>query len=214
MTHPAYYSKLFRDFRHLDAGVYRDVIHFVEAREDELRRLDFDEYFEVFHTYANALFEVGYYRQYLLVADELIEAVIQHNIRYYRQEDVYRKLLFRKAASLYNTAAYEAAASILSALIRMDRQDKDAARFLEKCYRTMYFSRLQLFRATGILLLLLSALVISVEVLFIRPFYTVYVNQVELLRIGMFLSSCGIMLTGEVWHRYWAYRKVAALRSS
>lgn len=211
MTHPAYYSKLYREFRHLDAAMHRDIIHFVEAREDELRRLDFDEYFDVFYAYANALFEVGHYRQYLMVADELIELVIDQNIRYYRQEDVYRKLLFRKAASFYNTADYRAAEHILLALIRMDADDRDAVRFLEKCYRTLYFQHLQVFRAAGILLLLLSSLVICVEVLLIRPFYPIYTVQIEQLRIMMFLISCCILITGEIWHRWRAYRRAASV---
>ena len=43
---PTYHSKLYRDFRSIDAAAWRDIIHFFERRETDIRALDFDEYFE------------------------------------------------------------------------------------------------------------------------------------------------------------------------
>ncbi len=207
---PTYHSKLYRDFKSIDATAYRDIIHFFERREEDIRQLDFDEYFELLYIYVNALFEVGAYQKHVVMADEVIEAAICHNIHHYKQEDIFKKSLFRKAASLYNTFDYHNAEHILRELVRIDPDHQDAVSFLKKCVRNSHIRLLQVFRAISILLFLFSALVISVEVLVVRPFYPYHAGWVEALRIGMFFSGLGVLLLGELWHRWWAHRRVAA----
>lgn len=207
---PTYHSKLYRDFRSIDAAAWRDIIHFFERRENEIRGLDFEEYFELLYAYVNALFEVGAYQKHLVMADEVIEVAICHNIHTYKQEDVFKKALFRKAASLYNTYDYHHAEHILRELVRIDPDHRDAVAFLKKCLRSMHFRSLQIFRAAGIFLFLAAAVVISAEVLVIRPFYPLHTGWVEMLRMGMFAGGIGAPALGEIWHRWLAHRQVEA----
>ena len=207
---PTYHSKLYRDFRSIDAAAWRDIIHFFERRETDIRALDFDEYFELLYTYVNALFEVGAYQKHLVMVDEIIETAISHNIHTYKQEDIFKKSLFRKAASLYNTSDYHHAEHILRELVRMDPDYRDAVLFLKKCLRSVHFRSLQVFRAAGIFLFLTAAVVISVEVLFVRPFYAVHAGWVEVLRIVLFLAGFAALALGELWHRWVAHLRVEA----
>jgi len=205
---PTYHSKLYRDFRSIDAAAWRDIIHFFERRETDIRALDFDEYFELLYTYVNALFEVGAYQKHLVMVDEIIETAICHNIHTYKQEDIFKKSLFRKAASLYNTSDYHHAEHILRELVRMDPDYRDALLFLKKCLRSVHFRSLQVFRAVGIFLFLTAAVVIGMEVLFVRPFYAAHAGWVEMLRIMLFMTGIGALVLGELWHRWVAHRRV------
>ncbi len=207
---PTYHSKLYRDFKSIDAASYRDIIHFFERREEDIRQLDFGEYFELLYIYVNALFEVGAYQKHVVMADEVIEAAICHNIHHYKQEDIFKKSLFRKAASQYNTSDYHSAEHILRELVRIDPGHKDAVSFLKKCLRSIHTRSLQVFRALGILLFLSMAMVAGAEVLVVRPFYPAHVHWVEMLRTGVFCAAVASLLLGELWHRWWAHREVEA----
>ncbi|MCO6493114.1 MAG: hypothetical protein J5I98_32140 [Phaeodactylibacter sp.] len=203
-----YHSRIFRDFREIDAANYRRIIRFYEDKEEEIKRLEFEEYFELITAYVNALFEVGAYQKHLLMVDVVIEMAIVHNVEIYRGEDVYQKMLFRKAASLHNILEYGKAEYILRELIKIDPYAEDYILFLRKCLRRKEPGFLNKAKAAGILMFLLSASVISVEVLFIRPFYKTYVGGVEATRTAIFLLGCAFLVGGTLLHRWLVQRRV------
>ncbi|MCB0586455.1 MAG: hypothetical protein KDD06_14185 [Phaeodactylibacter sp.] len=203
-----YHSRIFRDFKEIDAANYRRIIRFYEDKEEEIQRLDFDEYFELITAYVNALFEVGSYQKHLLMVDVVIEMAIVQNVEMYRGEDIYQKMLFRKAASLYNTLEYGKAEYILRELIKIDPHSEDPILFLRKCLRKKEPGFLNKAKAASILLFLLSAFVISVEVLFVRPFYKSQVDQIEASRTAIFLLGCAILVGGILLHRWLVHHRV------
>ena len=71
-----YHSKIYRDFKALDERAYRDMVRFYEEREDDIKGLEFQEFFELLFAYADALFEIGSYRKHLLLVDYVIECSI------------------------------------------------------------------------------------------------------------------------------------------
>ncbi len=89
MYKPTYYSKIYRTFLSLDEMAFQELIHFFEENEKEIRELDFEEYFEVLAAYVTALFEVGAYREHLLMVDVVIETSIINNIVEYKGEDLF-----------------------------------------------------------------------------------------------------------------------------
>lgn len=190
-----YQSKLFRDFKAIEANAYRQIIHFYEKQEVQISRLDFEEHFEVLTTYVSALFEVGAYPKHLLLVDAVIEMAITHNIVFYKGEDIFLKMLFRKAASLYNMLEYQKAEYILREIIRINPWNKDAVLFLRKCLRRQQPTYIQWTRAMSIVLFLLAAIVIAVEVLVVRPFFDHYTMRTERSRIVLF-SIGGFLLFG------------------
>lgn len=203
-----YHSRIFRDFKEIDAANYRRVIRFYEDKEEEIKRLDFEEYFELITAYVNALFEVGAYQKHLLMVDVVIEMVIVHNVEVYKGEDIFQKMLFRKAASLYNIMEYGKAEYILRELIKIDPYCEDFILFLRKCLRKKEPGFLNKAKAASILLFLLSAFVISVEVLFIRPFYKAHVDAVEASRTAIFLLGCTVLLGGTLLHGWLVQHRV------
>ncbi len=196
-----YHSKIYRDFKAIEATAYRDIIHFYEKREAEIRALDFDEHFELTTSYVNSLFEVGYYRRHLLFVDGVIETTIANNIDFYRGEDIFLKMLFRKAASLYNLLEYKKSEHLLREIIRINPWDKDAILFLKKCKRHQQPRYLQYARATSIFLFLTAAVIIALEVLFVRTFYRQYVAEIEQTRFALFGIGGIILIGADLLHR-------------
>lgn len=205
-----YHSKIYRDFKALDETAYRDRVRFYEEREDDIKQLDFDEFFDLLVAYVDALFEIGAYRKYLLMVDFAIECTIKHNIQYLGQRDIFYHLLFRKAAALYNTLEYSKADYILRELIRINPEKTEVSQFLKKCLRKMHPALVRHSRAVSILLFLLAAIVICVEVLFVRPFAHQYTDAVELSRNIIFILGCLLLIVGNLIHRWQIDQEVNA----
>ena len=203
-----YHSKIYPDFKQTDRGNYRRTNRFYEEKEEEAGRREREEYFELIVAYVNALFEVGAYQKHLLMVDVVIEMAIVQNIEWYKGEDIFRKMLFRKAASLYNMMEYGKAEYILRELIRIDPHSEDSIFFLRKCLRKKEPAFLNKAKAFSIFLFLVSAFAISIEVLFIRPFYKAQVEGIEASRNIVFLLGCTVLAGGLLLHRWRVRRHV------
>lgn len=195
---PSNHSKTFLDFKEIEENDYRKLIRFFEEKKQIIYKLDFEEQFELLLAYVNALFEIGAYQKYLLVVDFVVESSVLHNIKSFKGEDVFQKLLFRKAASLFNVNENEKADYVLRELIRINPDDKDAILFLKKCLRKMRPSLINNSRAVGIFMFLLAAFIICIEVLFVRPFYHIHTPLVETSRNTIFLLGIFSMFGGQL----------------
>ena len=203
-----YHSKIYRDFREIGISEYRAVIRFYEENESEIRHLDFKEYFELLVAYTNALFEIGSYQKHLLMVDTVLETTIQNNISTYKGENIFNGMLFKKAASHYNVLDYDKADYILRELIKIEPGDEDSAMFLKKCLRKKQPAFIKNTRATSIFLFLLTALVICIEVLFVRPFYDMHAKLVETSRMSIFFMGFLILVGGDLYHRWLVEKEV------
>ncbi len=206
-----YHSKTFRDFREIDPSNYRRIIHFYEAHESAIRGLDFEEYFEMLIAYVNSLFEVGFHQKHLLMVNVAIEEVIVQNVQAPPGEDLYQQLLFRKAASHFQCLQYDKCHYVLLQLIRINPKDADAINFLKKCLRRKEPAFLEHAKATAIFLFLLSALIISIEVLLVRPFYEMHAGLVERSRNTIFGIGCLCLIGGGLLHRLRVERQVEGI---
>jgi len=197
-----FHSKIYQEFKEIGPQEYRAIVQFFEESENSIKCLEFEEYFELFLSYADALFEMGAYHSHLKVADEAIATTIEHNIKFYQGEDVYFELLFKKAASHYNLLEYKKAEHILRELVKMDPSNEITLRFLKKCIRQNKPSYLKKTRAVSVAFFLLAALIISLELIVVRPFFGEHASLVELLRNGIFAGGWFILITGDLFHRY------------
>jgi tetratricopeptide (TPR) repeat protein len=205
---PIHYSKLYRDFKSLEEHAYREVIRYFEKYESEIQGLDFEEYFDLLVVYVTALFEIGEYRKHSLMVDAVIEASIHNNITIYQEEDIFQKMLFRKAASLFHLYEFDRAEHILRELLRMNPDNETAALFLKKCLRA-HNPQIRIHaRAASIFLLLLATFIIALEVLLVRPFYGMYADVVENARNTTFILACLTILGGDLYLRWLANREV------
>ena len=110
-------------------------------------------------------------------------------------------MLFKKAASLFNLHRFEEADYVLRELIKIDPFDKDPILFLKKCLRRHQSSTKRLVWALSIFCFLLTAAIIAVEILWIRPFKSEYQTIVEIIRFVTFISGIFILLFGNLYHR-------------
>ncbi len=186
----------------IESGDFQQIIHYYEENEEAIKNLDFEEYFELLVIYVNALFERGQYEKHLINVDVVIENSILRSIQYFRGEDIYRKMLFKKAASLFNLHQYNKADYVLRELIKIDPFEKDSIQFLKKCLRKSKSNLIRITRAVSILFFLLTAAIIAFEILSIRPFHSKYTNYVEGTRIGTFIIGLLILVGGHVFHRW------------
>ncbi len=205
---PTYHSKIFRDFKGIEPNDYREIIRFYEDKENEIRRLDFEEYFELLVAYVDSLFEIGAYSKHLLMVDLVIEHAIEYNIRRPGEDDLFQHMLFKKAASLYNTLELNQADYILRELIRIDPYDRVSILFLKKCLRKQQPDLVYNTRATAIFLFLLCAFVICIEVLFVRPFYSIHSGLIETSRNSIFIMGIGFLIGGDLLHRWLVDREI------
>ncbi|MEK7255482.1 MAG: hypothetical protein AAB316_12100 [Bacteroidota bacterium] len=212
-TQSTYHSKIYRDFRAIAAGDWRTIVRFYEECEKDIRELDFDEYFEVLTAYTHALFETATYTKHITFADRVIEISVMNNIKFFQGEDVFQKMLFKKAASLYHSDEFDKADYHLRELLRINPANRDACLFLKKCLRRMKPSFVRQTRAAAVFFFLMSALLICLEMILVRPFYQAQIGVVELSRNALFLLGFGILAGGEAAHYLKTQREVHAFVS-
>jgi hypothetical protein len=207
-TQSRYRSKLYRDFRSIPSGEWRSFIRYYEQHENGIRQLDFDEFFEMLAAYTNALFETGAYEKHQLMADAVIEASIMNNITSLNGQDIYRQVLFKKAAACYHTSRLEQADHILRELLRIDPGDRDSLFLLKKCVRKLKPDLVRKSVAASVGCFLLSSILVALEVLIVRNFYTERTWLLEIIRNSAFVLGLACLTAGAWFHHWRAGRAV------
>ncbi|MFK7934278.1 MAG: hypothetical protein AB8G22_12270 [Saprospiraceae bacterium] len=198
-----YRSKIYRDFQEIQQNSsWHSVTRFYEKNEGRILSLDFEEHFDLMLCYTGALFEIGAYRKHILMANTIIEISITQNIDHWNGDDIYTKTLFRKAASHYNLSEPKKCEHILRELIKMDPQDEDSITFLKRCLRNEQPKYIQYCRATAMFLFFAAALVICVEMLFVKNFMPNYTELTMDIRTGIFAIGLVIFVSGDLYHRW------------
>ena len=198
----AYSSKIYRGFKEIETHEYLSLVRYYEVYENEIKQLGFSEFFELLITYTEALFEVGAYQNHCSMVDLAIEISIVNNIKFYNKKDIYYELLFKKAASCFNLLKYNEAEHILRELIKIDPQNDLSIRFLNKCLHQKKSKFVRNMRALSIILFLLAALVISIELIIVRPLFEASTSSVELTRNSLFLSGVLILVGSDLVNRF------------
>jgi tetratricopeptide (TPR) repeat protein len=203
-----YHTKIYRDFKEIEIGEHRAIVNYYDEHEQDIRELDFQEYFELLVTFVNALFQLGKYQKHLLMVDVAIEASVMNNIKMYQEEDIFHKLLFQKAASSFHTFDLERADHILRELIKMNPKDKLSAMFLKKCLRRKQPDFIAKSRAISIFLFLATAVVICVDVLIIKNFFLEIHYKTTILTGGLLGIAVVILVGAEFWQRWKVSKEV------
>ena len=196
------HTKLYQDFVGIEVGAYHTIVRFYEAKIAEITRLNFDNYFEILVDYTNALFEIGAYAKHLMEVTKVINLSIEHNIQFYKGEDIYCKSLFQKAASHYNLLEQKEAVYILKELIKIDPYNDLTVRFLKKCKTHAQPKYIKIARATSICLFLGAALIAAIEVMVIYPFSPTNAPLFLNLRIATLSLGLLVLVGTFVYHRY------------
>lgn len=208
-----YHSKIYKEFKAIAANEHLSIVRFYESYEADIPQLNFSEYFELLISYSDSLFEIGAYQSHVRVVDKAIQASILNNIKFYNGQDIYTELLFKKASSCYNLMDYTQAEHILRELIKITPYNEMAHRFLRKCLQRKQPEYLKNAKGLAILLLLLTALIIAVELLFIRTLLNDYTSIFEMVRNTTFVVSILLIVGGIIFHRaeiyFWVNQFIA-----
>ena len=207
---PRHYSKVYRELRSVDPDDYQRIIRMYEEREQEIGRLDVVEHFEITVQYVDALFETGAYREHQLMVDLVIHASIRHDIRYVpgREEEIYPYQLFRKAASAFRIGEYATTEHVLRELIRMHPERGQYERFLRTTLFRQERDVLQFGRAACIFCMLLTALVVTVNLLVVKNFYPGQAGMMSSISVEVFAIGM-LALGGAYAFAYWRSRHEA-----
>lgn len=201
-------SETYDAFLAIDHHAYKEKIQFVEENIFMLRDLDAGAYFDMMVLYGEALFETGEYARQAKLADHIIEMSISRNIVMHRDQDVYFETLFKKAASLHNLDRIDEAVHILKELVKINPDHESSKLFLINCIIRQRKSMVRPYRNLSLILLLTSAIVIGVELIFVRRLWPSWTMIIEMVRNGLFISGVILLIAGEVMVRYRAVEDV------
>ncbi len=198
-------DRVYQDYINLDPGSYPMRIRFFEHHESLFRRLEFERFFDVYFDYINALFEIGAYDRYLERVDWLIVKIIAHNIYIYKGKDVFTDQVFRKAAALFHTGAVEESLGICREVLAMDSGHKAANYLVYNCMRSVHHRFWMRLRSLGALFLILSALLLFFELIYIRNYRPESVDWFVWIPRLVGLGAVGLVVSAEYYLRFKAY---------
>lgn len=203
-----YADALMEEYRAIDRSAHREVIKFYEKYKGSFGDLDTAAYLEIELGYCDALFELGRYESFLAVVQYMLESVIFHNIKYLNDEDVFEKLLVRKAAAHFHLEEYRTSQGVLWQVVRMNPHNHTAVYLLKRCLIKSQPTYLNHLRGLSIFLFLLSALVTAVELLAVRPFFEEYASMAETSRLLIFLLAILLLVGSDFLHRMRSFHLV------
>ena len=206
LEQPRHFSAVYRDLRDIDPADKQRLIRVYEEKEELIGRLDPLEYFELTILYVDALFATGAHRRHLLMVDLVIYTSIDQNIQYVDGEDIYERMLFRKAASAFRVHDYPLSEHVSKELIKLYPEEP----LYERLLRTARFRQekpiLQFGRASAIFGILLTALVIVIDLLIVKNFYPDEHSAMIWLRNDVFLLGIITLAGCYGWAFYRSWR--------
>lgn len=197
---PAERLRLYRNFKSIEVNDFYGIIRFYEQNEDGIRSLDFDEYLDCTLAYTFALYEATHYRKFAVMCDHLIEQVIMHNVDNWSGEDLYKRLLFKKATALYYQREYAQAERILREIIKIYPFDPMAARYLNKSLLRQKPKWLFCARSASVLLALSAAASIALEIFAFPQFFPQYTEMLQWGRNLLIVTSLSVLFFAEFTH--------------
>lgn len=196
-----YQPEIYQQFHEIEETAYHDMVKFYEKHALLIDQLDIEAYFEVKSTYGIALFEIGRYREFIDLSQGLLEGIIYHNIKLIHGEDLYEKLLLKRAAAHYQLLAYDEAEFILRQLIRMNPNNNVAVYLLKRTLIRNQPKSITNVKGVSILLFLTAAALIASELLIVRAFFPEWSDAMESLRNLVFGAGFLALAGADLYHR-------------
>jgi hypothetical protein len=199
--------KIYRSFKAIDPLAWGRLVRYYERHEDDIAKLDFEEYFDCLHTYTGALFESGQSSKHLVMAEAVIRAIFDQNVRTWHGEDVFSTTLFQKAASHFNLDEHARAEHVLRELLKI-RPDHDLAqKLLFRCFRTEKPAFLRKTRVWAMCCFLLAVPIIACEIL-LGSFYPNFETTFQVIWWSLFAFGWASLAWGDGWNYLRAKQQV------
>lgn len=190
-------ENLLLDYSKIEKTNYKARIQFYEEQKSKIQELLLKDKIEFDVDYAFALFELGKYSKSKSLLNDLIGVVIRDNIFTINEEDIYQSLLFKKSACHYNLGETEESKHILQELIKINSEEETYQTFYKRCYRNEYKQESKWMGGIVVALFLLSALIISIELMIVRPFFIDWSIGIEMTRNIVFISAILVLAAKE-----------------
>jgi len=190
-----YHNELYYQFLSIEEKAFYEKINFVDRNKNNIDEFDTGLRVEIYINYIKALFEIGNYSAAAELSKPIIESIIIDNIYKLEGEDPYPQILYIKALCHYHLEQLDEAQQIVIELIKMDKGKEKYKKLLFYINEANHKAQHQKVRATAISLFLFAGLIIGIEILFVRPFYTEWITQVEWLRWSCFIAGI-LLVTG------------------
>lgn len=187
---------------------FRNKVRYYEDNVDRLQGLSYEERIDVELDYSLCLFEIGKYHKYLQKVDPLIETVITDNIFMYNGEDIYKSLLFKKAACLFNTGQYQRSQDILKAVIKLDPENDSARSLYGRCKRKEGKDWYETTKAVAMMFLIGAASITFAEIILVKPFYAQFVGFFFWLKITCIVCGLLALVGNRIYLRYQIGREI------
>ncbi len=194
-------NSFFFNYHRMGIKAYYDKVRFYEENKSHIHNLFPEERIDIDLDYLLCLFEIGKYNKFLYKVDFLIEIVIIDSIYTYNGMDIFRELLFKKAACLYNIEKFDASKKILKALIAINPDNNLARILFKKCKRRSkkWYNTAKAIVVTG---LIISLMFSFFGLLIIKPFYGEFLSLFEMVKLSFFTCSIAILALNEFYLHY------------
>lgn len=200
------YSALYQDFFRIDSNAYRALVRFYDVHREAVALLPFEEYFDIYVSYAASLFELGYYEKYILCAENILIDCIEHNITIFRKENLYEITMLRKAKAYNQTYQDYKCDHLLKELIRLNPKNDSAIFLYKKSLLQQTPKYVYHVRAYSLVLFLFTGIIIFFEIIVVRNFFPDFTKQIELARTVTLFSGV-LMLVGVDLFNRWKVRQ-------
>ena len=201
MQPSAEHTNLYAHFKEVGGHSYRSVVQFWDQHKQEIQHLPIKRYFELLNEYGRALFELGKYKNYLNVAEEIIELSIEYNISTWEDKDVIRHTLVKKAAAHYHLFETDKSEHLLKELLKLQADHKAGRLLLERCMMRKKRHASHSWKAATVILMLSAAFVVAIELCIVRPLWEDWAGYFEISRNGLFILGLFVWASGELYHR-------------
>lgn len=188
---------LYKSYLSIDSSAFHEVIRFYNENRHSISAIPYRMRLEILTDYAFALFETEDYRNFIILADALIEEVISENIYTHKGRDVYRDLLYLKASAHMQLNELQKTKYILNELLKIypdDKKIKNVYILNEQNLLRSYTNDLKL---VGIISIILSGFLLVSEWLVIGPFMEQYLNMAQVFRNAILILGVGLLLASE-----------------
>ncbi len=192
---------IYYEYRGIEADSHHEKVRYFEANKGDIQELEFHHRIYIWCDYSLSVFELGRYQEFIKLSDELVPIVIQENVFEHDGMDIYKALLFRKGASLYNIHKLDEAQHIFTELCRMDKDVVYEKAWKQASKKSLKFS-FRYLQALSVLLFIITAVIIAGELLIVRNFYPQFTTLVESIRIGTFFAGIFTLIGQEFFIRF------------
>ncbi len=201
-------ANVYQSFHQIDRDSYHTIIRFFGEHVEEIKSLDFEEYFEILVCYVNALFEAGAYQKHAAMADVVIEASIMNNFTVLNGINIFEKTLYQKASSLYLLHDYFQSAHILKELIRINPGESNYRDLLIKNYLQVKPGFLKSSQGLSIICYFSCVSVIAFTAFYLDPFEPKFSHHADIARNFLFIGGTLLMIGADGLHRIYVWFKV------